>query len=134
MSDAVADTRALYWRLLNDAALSATARRWFSEADRGLGRIIVPSIALVELVYLIERRRIVSEPLDEILVRVDTPAGGFMLAPLDQDTARALRRVPSADVPDMPDRIIVATALQLGLSLIGRDEAIRRAGIVSVIW
>jgi predicted nucleic acid-binding protein len=34
----------------------------------------------------------------------------------------------------MPDRIIAATALQLGLPLITRDEAIRRSGVVPVVW
>lgn len=134
MSDYVADTHALYWHLINDASLSVTARRLLVEADQGVNRVLVPGIALVELVYLTERGRTAPEALEAILARVDSPRTDYTLAPLDQETARALRRVPRAAVPDMPDRIIVATALQLGLPLISRDAAIHRAGVVPVIW
>ena len=59
---------------------------------------------------------------------------GYWLAALNAATARAMHRVPRSAVPDMPEWIIVATALQLGLPLISHDAAIRRAGIVPVIW
>jgi len=36
-------------------------------------------------------------------------------------------------VPDMPDRIIAATAIYLSLPLITKDDAIRSAGIIT-IW
>jgi len=41
--------------------------------------------------------------------------------------------VPRAEVPDMPDRIIAATALHLGLPLISRDRKIQLAGL-QTIW
>jgi predicted nucleic acid-binding protein len=44
-----------------------------------------------------------------------------------------LRRVRREDVPDMPDRIIAATALALDLPLVTRDGKIRAAGI-RTIW
>ena len=37
--------------------------------------------------------------------------------PLDYNVASALRSIPRDIVPDMPDRIIAATALHLGLPL-----------------
>ena len=43
---------------------------------------------------------------------------------------QALRR---QDVPDMPDRIIAATALHLGVPLISRDGKIK-ASAVPTIW
>ena len=134
MSEFVADAHALYWHLLEAPNLSAKARRVLSEADLGDHRIVVPGIALVELVYLIERGRVPPEPLDEIMRRVARRASSYVLATLDVETVRALRRVPRSFVPDMPDRIITATALQLGLPLITRDEAIRRSGVVPVVW
>ena len=36
--------------------------------------------------------------------------------------------------PDMPDRIITATALAYHLPLVTRDSKIREAGIVRTIW
>ncbi len=35
---------------------------------------------------------------------------------------------------DMPDRIITATALELGLPLITKDQKITDAQVVEVIW
>ncbi len=60
--------------------------------------------------------------------------GNYILANLDYATARAVQEIQRSAVPDMPDRIIVATAWHLGLPLIGRDEAIRRAAVVPIIW
>jgi len=45
----------------------------------------------------------------------------------------ALRRVPRPDVPDMPDRIVAATAVYFGVPVISRDAKIR-ASSVRTIW
>jgi len=37
-------------------------------------------------------------------------------------------------VSDMPDRIIAATALSLGLPLLSRDPAMKAVGGLEVIW
>lgn len=134
MSEYVADTHAIYWHLTANPTLSAPASRIFVEADAGQDRIVVPGISLVEFVYLIERGRMAIEPYEELLRRLDAPEPSYALASLDQETARAVSRVPRSAVPDMPDRIIVATALQLGLPLITRDGAIHRSGSVPVVW
>ena len=61
------------------------------------------------------------------------PASGMLVAPVDQDVAEAIHRVPRNVVPEMPDRIIAATALHLGLPLITRDQQIQSTGI-KTIW
>lgn len=134
MSRYVTDTHALYWHLTSDARLSSTARQVFQESDAGLHQILVPGIVLIEMVYLVEKGRLDAALVDQVLVRLDTIGGSYAVAPLDQNTARAMRAIPRSAVPDMPDRIIAATAHQLGLSLITRDAKIHSAGVVSVIW
>jgi predicted nucleic acid-binding protein len=52
---------------------------------------------------------------------------------LDDAVALAVSRVSRDAVPDMPDRIIAATAVHLDLPLVSRDGYIRVAGI-EVIW
>ena len=47
--------------------------------------------------------------------------------------AAALANIPRDRVPDMPDRIIAATALYLGVPLVTRDAMIRAAPITT-IW
>lgn len=134
MSEYVTDTHALYWHLTNDPKLSAAARRVFLQADQGLHRVFVPGIALIELDYLVERGRLALRPVERVLGLLDTVRGSYAVAALDQDVARAVRSVPRADVPEMPDRIIAATAYRLGLPLITRDLAIQRAAVVPIVW
>lgn len=64
---------------------------------------------------------------------LDHPDAVLRLAPLDRAIADAVARVPRDQVPDMPDRIIAATALASGLPLITRDARIR-ASSVPTIW
>jgi PIN domain nuclease of toxin-antitoxin system len=110
MSEYVTDTHALYWHLTTDPRLSSAARLLFMEADSGLHRVLVPSISLIEMVYLVERGRLDSDPVERLFGLLGTLAGSYAVANLDLDTARPLQNVPRSAVPDMPDRIIVATA------------------------
>lgn len=61
--------------------------------------------------------------LIEALDDLETPA---RLGPLDRVVLDAVARVSRSEVPDMPDRIVAATAVALGLPLITRDARIRR--------
>ncbi len=98
------------------------------------GHVIhVPSICLVELVYLIEKRRlpaVVLERLDGVLRDGES---GFRLAPLDLAVAETVRRISRSEVPDLPDRVIAATAVAMDLPLVTRDGKIRSAN-VQTIW
>jgi len=53
--------------------------------------------------------------------------------PLDRYVAQALNHVARTEVPDMPDRIIAATALHLGIPLISRDGRIETSSLTT-IW
>ena len=52
----------------------------------------------------------------------------------DPKLSPAAQQIPRSAVPDMPDRIITATALQLDLPLITKDEDIQKPAIVTIIW
>ncbi len=54
-------------------------------------------------------------------------------APLNAEIVEIMRQVPRGDVPDMPDRIVAATALYFGVPVISRDARIRASGI-ETIW
>jgi len=51
----------------------------------------------------------------------------------DRSIAQTIRLVDRAQVPDLPDRIIAATAVHLGVPLISRDGKIRSSS-VATIW
>ena len=134
MSQYVTDTHALCWHLTEDPKLSAMAKKIFQDADSGVHQILIPSIVLIEMVYLAEKGRISDSSLNQVLELIDIIGGSYDEVPLNKDTVKALQNVPRADVPDMPDRIITATAYQLDLPLITKDEKIRNSRVVSVVW
>jgi predicted nucleic acid-binding protein len=54
-------------------------------------------------------------------------------APVDRSVVLAMRTISRAQVPDLPDRVIAATAVRLGVPLISRDGKIQASG-VTTIW
>ena len=53
--------------------------------------------------------------------------------PFDRNIALTLRQVDRSQIPDLPDRIIAATALYLNLPVISRDRRIQLSSI-DTIW
>jgi PIN domain nuclease of toxin-antitoxin system len=53
-------------------------------------------------------------------------------APFTCEIVEAMRQVPRAHVPDMPDRIVAATAVYFGAPVISRDGRIRGSKIQTV--
>jgi PIN domain nuclease of toxin-antitoxin system len=133
MTDAVTDTHGLIWYLEDSPRLSAAAREVFAACDRGSALVFVLTICLVEIVYLEEKGRIPTALRAELETHLRDGTSGLVLAPLTREVAEALPRVPRGKVPDMPDRVIAATAVQLGLPLISRDRRIELSA-VATIW
>ena len=124
-----ADTHAALWFLENDHRLSQPALKALDEARQ----ILLPTICLVEITYLVEKRRLDAAVMPRILAELDNPATTMTLADLDLGVVRALQNIARIDVPDMPDRVIAATALFHGVPLVTRDAKIRSCGIAT-IW
>lgn len=135
MSAVVADTHALLWYLNNSPDLSAIALQALENAEQSGAAIYVPSIVLVELRYLVEKGRDITESdFQTVTTELKNPASALTLAPLDQMVAETLVQIPRAVVPDMPDRIIAATAQALSLPLVTRDMALGKLTNVAIIW
>ena len=129
----VADTHCVVWYLENDSRLSTPARGFFEQTALGGDEIGVSSISLVEIIYLIEKHKIASESLTRLATGLTDSQSILVEIPLNLSIARTLSRVDSAQIPDMPDRIIAATALHLSVPLISRDGRIRMSAI-QTIW
>jgi PIN domain nuclease of toxin-antitoxin system len=133
VSAVVADTHALVWYISEPSRLSKAARDALNGATQSGEPIYVASVSHVEMRYLTEKGRIDPMALDRVDALLDAPNSALIIAPLDLRIARAVLQIARAEVPDMPDRIIAATALVLQLPLVTRDRKIQSAAIVT-IW
>ncbi len=129
----VTDTHALIWYLEDAGRLSIPAREFFDLCNDGEVEIFVPTICLVEMVYLAEKERIPPELQKVVLLEICEGASNFIPVDLTPSIVLSLEQIPRSDIPDMPDRIIAATAVHLNLPLITRDNNIQLSQIES-IW
>lgn len=93
----------------------------------------VPTICLVEIVYLTEKGRIPVNLSTQLQAELLANSNNLVASALTEEVVEALSRIPRQKVPDMPDRIIAATALHLGLPLISKDRKVQTAEI-EVLW
>jgi PIN domain nuclease of toxin-antitoxin system len=133
MPAVVVDTHAIVWYLANDSRLSLRAADALDLATATGDAIHVPSICLVELTYLVEKGRLPSVARERLIRALDDPETPCRLAPLDRAVADAVGFIDRISVPDLPDRVVTATAIALQVPLISRDGRIR-ASIVQTIW
>ncbi len=125
MAALLADTHAAIWYLEASSKLSATALAEMRAAIQARDPVYVSSVSLVEIAYLVERRRLAADTFDRVLAILRRPGSGFIAVPFDVSAADAMRQVSAAIVPDMPDRMIAATALHLGVPLVTADRRLR---------
>ncbi len=133
MPGIVVDTHTIVWYLEDDPRLSVRAAEALDSATAAGDAILIPSVCLVELTYLIEKHRLPAVVRETLVQTLYDPASPCSLVPLDRAVADALRRVPRNEVPDLPDRIIAATAVALAVPLVSHDSKIR-ASQVQTIW
>jgi len=134
MREFVTDAHPLVWHLTKDAHLSRRCRHIFAQADAGKNTFWVPAIVLVEVIYLVEKRRLPTALTGQIFALLEPPAVNYRLIGLDLSILRTLQMVKRETVPDMPDRIIAATALSLELPLLSRDRVMAEVEGLEVIW
>lgn len=133
MNGYVTDTHALIWFMQDSKKLGAKASLAFSEAEQGLAYIFVPTICLVELVFLEERGRLPGGTADLVHQALASESNGLVAAPLTADVAKTLSTLSRAEIPELPDRVIAATAAQHRLPLLTNDHLIQ-ASTVETVW
>jgi predicted nucleic acid-binding protein len=116
--------------LLRSKRLSAKAAAIFNAADVGQEVIYIPTIVLGELMHIAGAAQIALK-FSNVLKQIKS-GDNYVTLPLDLPIIEAAAEI-SARL-EMHDRLIVATAKVLNVSLITRDEAITAAGIVPVVW
>ncbi|MCW5982616.1 MAG: type II toxin-antitoxin system VapC family toxin [Bryobacteraceae bacterium] len=128
----VADTHAALWYLFGDTRLSALAKAFIDQAAASGHKIAVSSISLAETIYLVEKNRLPFAAYERLRQALSIVDYVIAEAPLTSGIVDAMRSIPRADVPDMPDRIVAATAAYYGAPVISRDGRIRASGLQTV--
>jgi len=133
MIHAIADTHSVIWYLLASPRLSTLARTQFEFASQHSIMIGVSAITVVEMIYLTEKGRILPEALLRLNEKLDQAQKLLELIPVTYAIAQDVQKVPYAQIPDMPDRIIAATALHHRVPVISHDRKIKLS-TVTAIW
>src|SRR5258708_3903557 len=82
---------------------------------------------------LVEKGRLPPDARQRLIRALDDPDTACRLAPLDRAVADALEFIDRTKVPELPDRVVTATAIVVQVPLISRDGKIQTS-IVQTIW
>ena len=134
MPTVVADTHAIIWYLFDQNKLSINAFNALDNSVNQGGQIYISAISLIEITYLIEKGRLTPEVSIRLNQAIQDIQTGLELVPIDFLITSNLNKIDRETVPDMPDRIIAATALALDLPLVTCDTKIQKLKNPVIIW
>ena len=126
------DTHVVVWLAFDKSRLSKKARAAIDDARAKEDGLAISDITLLELARLASKGRIrINISLESFLEEVETR---FAVLPISGRACTRAVGLPATFPKDPVDRIIVATALVEGLSLISADREIHRSKVVHTIW
>lgn len=129
----LADTHTLIWYLFDEERLSAAGRAALDGAIGAGFPILVSAISIIEIVYLEEKHKLRAGAADRIRQACEAEDPSIEIVPIHARIAHGIHQIARADVPDMPDRIIAATAVSLCVPLVTRDGKIRASGVHTIL-
>lgn len=126
------DTHVVVWLAFDEDRLSRKARAAIDEARKNGDGLAISDITLLELATLANKGRIhLDISLESFLEEVEAR---FVVLPISGRTCVRALGLPAGYPKDPADRIIGATALVEGLSLLTADREIRRFKALRTIW
>lgn len=130
---AIADTHATIWYLFSDNRLGRIASAFIDDTAAKGDHIGVSAISVAEMVYLIEKGRIPGSAIKDLHAATADPRAVLQHVPLDENIAMQMAQFSRQDLPDLPDRVIAATARFYGVPVLSRDRRIQSSSI-QTIW
>ena len=129
----VLDTHVWVWFVSNPELLSKKAKRTIERAVVD-NNVFISSISAWEVALLTSKKRLLlsMEVADWIKKSEMLPFVNFI--PVDNSIAVKSVNLPQPFHSDPADRIIIATTISLGASLITKDERILKYPHVKTIW
>jgi PIN domain nuclease of toxin-antitoxin system len=126
------DTHVVLWLAFHPDRLSKKAREAIDEARKNKDGMAICDITLLELGTLASRGRLnLNISLESFLAEVEAR---FVVLPIKSGACARIAELPATYPKDPADRIIAATALMEGLTLLTEDREIRRSNVVPTIW
>ena len=125
------DTRAMIWLSYEPGTLSRPAASAIKRA-RLSGGLAISAISLWEFAWILNAGLLTLEKTVE--ATVEEVAAFFSVRPITPKIAAQATQFGSDFPKDPADRLIAATALVEGLTLVTSDEAIRRNRYVRTLW
>lgn len=83
---------------------------------------------------MVEKGRLLEIVLQRILEAINNTDTALRVISVDLNIGLVIRQIDRSTVPDLPDRIIAATALYLSIPLVTRDNKIRSLNLIQTIW
>jgi PIN domain nuclease of toxin-antitoxin system len=126
------DTHVVVWLASDDPRLSKRAQATIAEARRSDQGLAISDFTLFELSTLFRKRHfgLTTNP-ESFLSEVERR---FVVIPITSRICVRALSLPPNYPKDPADRIIGATALVQGLTLVTAEQAIRKSGVVPTIW
>jgi PIN domain nuclease of toxin-antitoxin system len=126
------DTHVVAWLAFDQDQISRKARAAIDGARKSANGLAICDITLLELAILVSKGRIrLDISLESFLREVESR---FVVLPLSGRACARAMGLPARYPKDPTDRIIGATALVEGLSLLTADRAIRGSKTLDTIW
>ena len=126
------DTHVVVWLAFDQDQISRKARSAIDDARKNADGLAISDITLLELATLVSKGRIrLDISLESFLQEVESR---FVVLPISGRACARAMGFPASYPKDPADRIIGATALVEGLSLLTADREIRRSRTVQTIW
>jgi PIN domain nuclease of toxin-antitoxin system len=126
------DTHIVLWLALEPERISKRVRAVIDEARGNGAGLAISAITLVEIATLFGKRRFhLAVSLESFLDELERR---FVVLPISARTCARMLSLPAGYPKDPADRVIGATALVEGMSLVTTDREIRRANVVRTIW
>ena len=123
------DTNAIVRHFAQISKLGKKAKEIISRAEKDQHQLFVSIISLIEIMYLSEKKRI-PLTLDEIINDLNKKEC-YSIVEFDVEI---LKKAASFHFYELHDRLILATAMVLGMPVISSDKKFDSVEDIEVIW